>query len=102
MKKQFQILGIAITIVFFSCGRHNAEITNTFKTGMKEFAVNSFLPVNEPDLLLMDNEGRIRFNAELVDGEKEFFILPGTRTSLTFDEDDAPAPAISSLSYSVN
>jgi len=102
MKKQLQILSIAIAIVFFSCGKHNAEITGPFTAGIKEFSIKSPSPVNEADLLLMDNDGRIRFNAEPGDQEKELFNLSVKRTSLTIDRDWAQDPPISSMSYSVN
>lgn len=102
MKKQFQILTIAIAIVLFSCGKHNAEITGAVPAGMKEFSIKGPAQVNEPDLLLMDNEGRIRFNAEPADEEKKLFNLWVKRTSLTIDSDKAQDPAIASVSYSVN
>jgi hypothetical protein len=102
MKKQFQILSIATAIVFFSCGKHNAEITGPFTTGIKEFSTKSPSQLNEPDLLLMDNEGRIRFNAEPGDQEKELFNLSVKRSSLTIERGEAQDPSISSMSYSVN
>jgi hypothetical protein len=64
MKKQFQILNIAIAICLVSCGKHNAEISGTVTNGAKEFSAHKSSTNGEPDLLLIDHEGRIRFNAE--------------------------------------
>ena len=82
MKKQFQILSIAIAIVFFSCGKHNAEISGTFTAGIKEFSIKSPSQVNEPDLLLMDNEGRIRFNVEQGDETNEIGEILGKGSNI--------------------
>jgi hypothetical protein len=71
MKKQFQILSFAITIIFYSCGKHNAEIPGMTTTSVKELSINSFSLINEPDLLLIDTEGRLRFNADPVDHANE-------------------------------
>ena len=64
MKKQIQILNIAIAIVLVSCGKHNAEISASITNEVKEIPINNSSTNNEPDLLLIDHEGRIRFNAE--------------------------------------
>ena len=64
MKKQLQLLSIAIAIVLVSCGRHNVEISRTITNGAKEATVNNSTVVNEADLLLIDIEGQIRFKDE--------------------------------------
>ncbi|HEX6847029.1 MAG TPA: hypothetical protein VF144_08620 [Chitinophagaceae bacterium] len=64
MKKPFQILNIAIAIVLVSCGKHNAEISGMVKNEGKELSTNNSIAANEPDLLLIDIEGQLRFNGE--------------------------------------
>ena len=67
MKKHFQILTIASTMIFFSCGKHNAEVASTIPTGKKELSTNSSSISNETDLFLIDIEGRLCFNADTAD-----------------------------------
>lgn len=86
MKKQFQILIIAGTIIFFSCGRHNAEITGAISTGKKELSTNNSLLSNEADLLLIDTEGRLRFNAEPGDQAKKLVYGPVSNTPYAIDK----------------
>src|SRR5215204_2044819 len=87
MKKQFQILSIAITILLFSCGRHNAEIRGPITKKVKELSTNSSSANNEFDLWLIDAEGRIRLNADLKARAKELQDKPSDerRTSHTID-----------------
>lgn len=63
MKKQFQILSFAITIILFSCGKHNAEVAGTISTATNELSINGSSLNNESDLFLIDIEGQLRINA---------------------------------------
>lgn len=81
MKKQFQILSIVGTIIFFSCGRHNAEVTGAIPTGMKELLTNSASISNETDLFLIDIEGQLRFNADPADRAIELTYRPSARSA---------------------
>lgn len=81
MKKQFQILSIVGTIIFFSCGRHNAEITGAIPTGMQEPSTNSSSISNETDLFLIDIEGQLRFNADPADRAIELTYRPSARSA---------------------
>jgi len=78
MKKQFQILNIAIAIVLVSCGKHNAEISARTTNEAKELSTNKSPAINEPDFLLIDHEGRIRFNSESNDQVKSPAYTPSS------------------------
>ena len=80
MKKQFQILSIAGTIIFFSCGRYNAEITGAIPTGVKELSTNSSSISNETDFFLIDFEGQLRFNGDLTDQPTKLPYRPSARS----------------------
>ena len=81
MKKQIQILSITITTIFFSCGRHNAETAGTITAGVKELSTNSSLLSSEPELLLLDLEGVIWFNADPADPAIKLPYRPSARSA---------------------
>ena len=87
MKKQFQILSTAITILLFSCGKHNAEIPATITKRLNELSTNSSSAHNDPDLLLIDSDGQIRFNAELEDRPKKLQDKPSGQTGAFYTID---------------
>lgn len=87
MKKEFQILSIAITMIFFSCGRHNAETAGTITAGMKELSTNSSSVNNETDLLLIDTEGQLRFYSDPRDQTEMLEYRPSASSaSYTIDK----------------
>lgn len=89
MKKQFQILSTAITILLYSCGIQNAEIRGTIKNEVKELSTNSSSLSNEPDLLMIDSEGRLRFNGDPRDHTKKLHYRPSARSvSYTIDRSE--------------
>ena len=81
MKKQFQILSFAITIMLFSCGKHNAEVARTSPTWTNELSTNSSSLNNETDLFLIDIEGQLRINANSADQAIELPYQPSARSA---------------------
>ena len=81
MKKHFQILTIAGTMIFFSCGEHNTEVAGTIPTGIKELSTNSSSLSNETDLFLIDTDGQLRFNADPADQAIELPYRPSARSA---------------------
>ena len=59
MKKPFQILGTAITILLFSCGIQNAEIRGTIKNEVSELSTTGSSLSNDADFLLIGLGGQI-------------------------------------------
>lgn len=89
MKKPFQILVTAITIMLFSCGIQNAEIRDTIKNEVRELSTNGSSLSTEPDLLLIGPEGEIRFNADRRDQAKKIQYRPSARSaSYTIDRSE--------------
>ena len=84
MKKQFQILSFAIAIIFFSCGKHNAEVAGKIPTGTKEHSTNSSSPSNEADFLLIDIEGQLRFNGDQGDQTTKLQNSSSARTETSY------------------
>lgn len=87
MKKQFQILSIVVTILFFSCGRHNVETAGTITPGVKECSTNSASLSDETDLLLIDTEGQLRFNTDPENQAKKLQNRSSARTETTYTID---------------
>lgn len=86
MKKPFQILSTAITIVLFSFGIQNAEIRGTIKNEVRELSTKGSSLSNEPDLLLIDPDGQIFFNAGPSDQTKKIQYRHSARSaSYTID-----------------
>lgn len=87
MKKHFQILSIAFTILLFSCGKHNAEIPATITKRLNELSTNSSSAHNDPDLLLIDSDGQIRFSAELEARPKKLQDKPSVQSGASYTID---------------
>jgi hypothetical protein len=104
MKKPFQILSTAITIIVFSCGIQNAEIRGTIKNEGRKLSTNSSSLSNEPDLLLIGSDGQILFKAHQDDQAKKILYKPSARSaSYTIDKNE-PAKTMFRLKgpYGVN
>ncbi|HET9434843.1 MAG TPA: hypothetical protein VFO37_13840 [Chitinophagaceae bacterium] len=90
MKKPFQILSTAITIILYSCGIQNAEIRGTIKNEVREISTNGSSLSNEPDFLLIGPDGQILFSAGPSDQKKEIqYRRPfASSASYTIDRSD--------------
>lgn len=104
MKKQFQILSTAVTVLLFSCSTQNAENRGTIKNEVREVSTNSSSLSNGPDLLLIDSEGRIRLNGDRRDHTKKLHYRPSARSaSYTIDRSELAKTRLSfKMPYGVN
>ena len=102
MKKPFQILGTAITILLFSCGIQNAEIRDTIKNEVGELSPTGSSLSNDADFLLIGPGGQISAGPGYP--TKKIQYRPSARTpSYTIDKSDLAKTMVRlNGSYGVN